>query len=68
MPRLAIGRAAGAFGEDGTLRVHWLGDGPDALLRATTVWLAIDEDDAFPRRHVVNAAEQTTRNAITVKG
>ena len=64
MARLAIGRATGAFGEDGVLRVQWLGDGPDMLLRATTVWLAIDENDGFPRRHVVSAADYSPRGEV----
>lgn len=64
MARLAIGRATGAFGDDGALRVRWLGDGPDGLVRATTVWLARDDDDAFPRRHQVQAASVSTRGEV----
>lgn len=64
MARLPVGRATGAFGEDGRLRVQWLGDGPDALLEADTVWLAIDEHDAFPRRHGVRAADEGARGEV----
>jgi 16S rRNA processing protein RimM len=67
MARLAIGRAVGASGENGTLRVHWLGDGPDGLVHATTVWLAVDDDDAFPRRHQVNAAEVSTPGEVRME-
>jgi 16S rRNA processing protein RimM len=67
MARLAIARAAGAFGEDGTLRVHWLGDGPDVLLRASEVWLAADEHDPFPRRHLVRSVELAGRGELRME-
>ena len=67
MPRLAIGRAIGAFGDDGALRVRWLGVGPDGLVRATTVWLALDDDDAFPRRHRVRAAAVSNRGEVRME-
>jgi 16S rRNA processing protein RimM len=70
MARLAIGRAAGAagaFGEAGLLRVQWLGDGPDGLLRATTVWLAQGEDDVFPRRHGVDGVAAAGRGEVVMR-
>ena len=56
MARLAIGFVAGASGDNGAIRVHWFGDGPEGLLAAGTVWLAVDNDDEFPRRHLVKGA------------
>jgi len=56
MARLAVGRVVGAHANSGALRVGWLGDGPEALLRAGSVWLALDDDDEFPRRHAVEDA------------
>lgn len=56
MTRLAIGYVAGASGDDGAVRVNWLGDGPEGLLAARTVWLAQGDADDFPRRHLVNEA------------
>ena len=56
MVRLAIGYVAGASGDDGAVRVNWLGDGPEGLLAARTVWLAQGAADDFPRRHPVTEA------------
>ena len=57
MARLAVGRVVGAYANSGVLRVSWLGDGPEVLLGASTVWLALDEADEFPRRHGVEDAK-----------
>ena len=46
----------GAYANSGAIRVGWLGDGPDALLHATAIWLALDDEDEFPRRHAVEDA------------
>ena len=56
MARLAVGRVVGAYANSGAIRVGWLGDGPDALLHATAIWLALDDEDEFPRRHAVEDA------------
>jgi len=55
--RVPVGLVTGAFGADGELRVRWLGDGPQTLLDAATVWLAREESDPLPRRHSVRAAD-----------
>jgi 16S rRNA processing protein RimM len=67
MARLAIGRAAGAFGEQGMLRVQWLGDGPDILLDASEIWLAVDEEDRFPRRHLVRSVALSGRGEVRME-
>ena len=51
--QVVLGRAVGAHGLRGELRVRIFGDGLDNLARHPDVWLASGESDAKPRRFVV---------------
>ena len=52
--QVVLGRAVGAHGLRGELRVRIFGDGPENLARHRDIWLADSEDDPKPRRFVVN--------------
>jgi len=43
--RVAVGRVVGVHGLRGCLRVQYFGDGPDNLMRASSVTLGESEDD-----------------------
>jgi len=54
---VALGRIAGVHGLRGAVRVRWLGDGPENLMRLTELWVAgSPEDDAARRVEVRRAA------------
>ena len=55
--RVLLGRVVGAHGIRGRLRVRWLGDGPENLLRMPEVSLGRDPQDADAPRYEVEAAE-----------
>lgn len=44
--RVVLGKITGAHGSNGELRVRWLGDGPENLLRAPRVALGADAGNA----------------------
>jgi 16S rRNA processing protein RimM len=48
--QVVLGRAVGAHGLRGQVRVRIFGDGPENLARQADVWLALDEGDSEPRR------------------
>lgn len=52
--QVVLGRAVGAHGLRGEVRVRIFGDGPDNLARHEDVWLAESEGDPSPRRFAVN--------------
>lgn len=55
--RVAIGEVVGAHGTRGELRVRWLGDGPDNLLRVPRLAIGRAADDEGARWYeVTNAA------------
>jgi 16S rRNA processing protein RimM len=51
--RVVLGRITGAHGSRGELRVRWLGDGPENLMRAPRVALGADAGDATERWYEV---------------
>ena len=51
--QVVLGRAVGAHGLRGELRVRIFGDALDNLARHSDVWLASGESDAEPRRFAV---------------
>jgi 16S rRNA processing protein RimM len=51
--QVVLGRAVGAHGLRGELRVRLFGDGPENLARHTDVWLAVSESDSEPRTFVI---------------
>ena len=55
--RVLLGRVIGAHGIRGRLRVRWLGDGPENLLRMPEVALGSGPDDAAARSFAVEAVE-----------
>jgi 16S rRNA processing protein RimM len=55
--RVLLGRVLGAHGIRGRLRVRWLGDGPENLLRMPEVALGRDPDDPDAPCYEVQAAE-----------
>ena len=52
--RIVIGKALGAHGTRGEVRVRWMGDGPGNLMRAPRVALAEDPEDPAARWYDVN--------------
>jgi 16S rRNA processing protein RimM len=56
--RVVLGRIAGAHGSNGALRVRWLGDGPENLMRAPRV--AIGSDVAHARWYEVRRCAPAT--------
>ena len=51
--QVVMGRAVGAHGLRGEVRVRIFGDGPENLARHADVWLAVSESDAEPRRFTI---------------
>jgi 16S rRNA processing protein RimM len=51
--RVVLGQITGAHGSSGELRVRWLGDGPDNLMRAPRVALGTEAGDATERWYEV---------------
>ena len=47
--RVVLGRAVGAHGLRGEVRIRYFGDGPDNLMRASEIWLGQDEQDLEAR-------------------
>ena len=54
--RVVLGRVLGAHGNGGELRIRWLGDGPDNLLRAPALALGAGAEDLAARAMEVTAA------------
>jgi len=59
--RVVLGEIVGAHGPSGVLRVRWLGDGPENLMRAPRV--AIGTDAEHVRWYEVREAEPAGRSA-----
>ena len=68
--RVLLGRVLGAHGIRGRLRVRWLGDGPENLLRMPDVALGSSPEDPAARAFVVEAAEpgRTGEVRLALKG
>jgi 16S rRNA processing protein RimM len=54
--RVVLGRVLGPHGLRGGIRVRWLGDGPEDLLRLAEVALGAGPEDAAPRSFPVESA------------
>jgi 16S rRNA processing protein RimM len=48
--RVVLGRAVGAHGLQGEVRVRYFGDGPENLMRTPEIWLGQDEEDSEARK------------------
>lgn len=65
-----LGRVVGAHGIEGELRVRWLGDGPENLLRVSELLLARDENGAGsspPERRRVIAARAGRAEEVRIR-
>ena len=51
--RVVIGRVVDAHGVHGDLRIRWLGDGPENLMRVPALWFSRSEDDPTAKRFEV---------------
>ncbi len=66
---VTLGRVIGAHGIQGALRVRWLGDGPENLLRLSEFWLAHEEEGDGPlppERKRVLAARRGRAEEVTI--
>jgi 16S rRNA processing protein RimM len=56
--RVVLGKITGAHGSKGGLRVRWLGDGPENLMRAPRVALGTEAGDASERWYEVRRSAE----------
>jgi len=65
--RIVLGQAVGAHGLRGEIRIRYLGDGPENLLRQTAVWLEEDGRSAAAKPFEVVAAQSGRPGEVRFK-